>query len=546
MVLGVVFIAVVGLSWRMVSLNLVQRDFLVKENSARTVRHINIPAYRGVIKDRNGQPLAISTPVDSVWMNPQVFQPNDIELTQLAALLAMPVTQISDKIAKYPERQFLYLKRRIPPSVSDAIKELNLNGVHFQREYRRYYPTGAVAAHVVGFNNIDDKGQEGLELEYDQSLRGIPGKKQVIKDRLGQIVEEVAIISEPQQGKDLQLTIDNRIQYIAYQALSEALVKHQATSGSVVVVHAKTGEVLAMTNLPSYNPNKRPSNNNGQYRNRALTDFFEPGSTLKVFTLLNALASGKYHRDSEIDTRPGYLVLNGRTIRDDHYLGVITLQEALQKSSNVGMARVTLSLPQQSLWTLLNLMGFGQSTGIRFPGETAGQLPKKSKWRDIELATLSYGYGVAVTVAQLARAYAAIASGGQLRPLTLVKSSDDPVETIVDPNLTHEMLALMETVVQPNARGKRAQIKGFRVAGKTGTAFLLGPEGYEKDRYVASFVGVAPASDPELVVAVVVFDPKAQGYYGSQVAAPVFAKVMAGGLRFLNITPDRVSSDTKI
>lgn len=532
-------LGVLGLIWRIVDLGVVKHNFLQKQSDARSVRIIKIAAHRGMILDRNGQPLAVSIPVDSVWINPQIFNATSKQLFSLAALLKIPYADLKAKIHANSGRYFLYLKRRQPPEVTTQIKDLEIPGVFFQREYRRYYPEAEVTSHVLGFTNINDDGQEGLELAYNSWLDGIPGEQRVLKDRVGHIVAVLDNISKPKKGSDLLLSIDERIQYLAYRELKKAVLKYHAESGSVVVLDVKTGEVLAMVNQPAYNPNTPNRIDNGSYRNRAVTDVFEPGSTMKTFSIVNALESGKYTPNTKIDTNPGWFVVDGHTINDEHINhGVLTVTGVLQKSSNVGVAKMTLSLLPNSLWQVFKDFGFGERTSSGFPGEAAGALVPHTIWKPIILANLSFGYGISVTPLQLARAYAIIASGGIKYPVTFIKQNQQPQGTrIVSKKIAREMVEMLHTVAEFGGTGTKAQVLGYKVAGKTGTAYIAGPHGYNKKNYIADFVGMAPVDNPRLVVAVIVRKPQGQ-HFGGLVAAPVFAHVMGGALRTLDVSPD--------
>jgi len=532
------FFALIG---RLVDLTMINRAFLVKQGQLRTLRTVEIPAYRGMISDRNNQPLAISTPVDSVWVNPTQFHPTLEQLNQLAGLLQLTVQDLQQPINAQPTRTFIYLKRGNPPDVSDKIAALKIPGVFLQREYKRYYPEAEVTAHLLGLTNVDDHGQEGLELAYDQSLAGKPGKKQVIKDRLGNIISEVALLKKPEQGHPLTLSIDKRIQYAAYQALKAAVDEYQAEGGSIVVLDARTSEVLAMVNQPSYNPNNRPGQHDGRYRNRAVTDTFEPGSTIKTFTIALALASGRYTPQTIIDTRPGWMTVGGYRITDDDNFGVINVGEVLAKSSNIGATKIMMSLSPEAHWNLLHQAGFGELTGSHFPGEVAGRLPKAQVWRPSEVATLAYGYGLSVNALQLAHAYTIFANGGVLRPLSLLKISQAPAGApVLSPDIARTMLTLLENDVQAGDHhtGVRAQIPGYRVGGKTGTSYIAGAHGYDRHNYNSSFVGIAPLSNPRLVIAVVIRQPHGR-HTAAVVSAPVFAQVMSDSLRILEIRPDQ-------
>ena len=529
-------IAVAGLLWRLIDLNILNRSFLLKQSKARILRVVNIPAYRGMITDRLGVPLAISTPVDSVWVNPQLFQATSSQFAALSYFLHLPISFIKKRIRRAMTRQFVYLKRGNSPYIAKKIHQLNIRGIFFQREYRRYYPEGGVTAHVVGLTNIDDRGQEGLELAYNQWLSGKPGKMKVIKDRLGQIVANIALMQQPVQGHDLTLTLDHRIQYLAYQDLKETVSTYHAKSGSAVVLDVKSGEILAMVNQPSYNPNNRPSSHDGRYRNRAVTDMFEPGSVIKAFTIALALESGKYTPDTKIDTNPGWMKISGYRISDDGLnFGVISLTQLLQHSSNIAAAKILLSLKPQHYYSLLSALGFGQRTNSSFPGESSGALTPHDTWVPSVVATLGYGYGMAVTTIQLAQAYAILGSGGIKKPVTFLKSDHSSTDIRILPKkVAKTIIGMLETVVQKGGTGMRAAVYGYCVAGKTGTAYIAGPKGYNKHHYMSSFVGIAPVNNPKLVVAVVICEPQDE-HFGGLVAAPLFSKIMSEALRLLDI-----------
>lgn len=533
--------ALAGIFWRLIDLGVIKRSFLLKQSKARILRTINIPAHRGMITDRDGKPLAISAPVQSIWVNPKIFDASEQQLEQLSHLLKIPSIMIQQHIATMKHHDFVYLKRRISPELADKVKQLEIQGVFSQKEYRRYYPDGEISAHVVGLTNVDDQGQEGLELAYNRWLRGEPGKKEVLKDRMGHVVAEIALIKPPLRGRDLTLSIDRRIQYLAFEALKSAVQKFHAQSGSIVVLDVRTGEVLAMVNQPSYNPNNRPKIHDGRFRNRAVTDLFEPGSTIKPFNIALALESGKYTPDSKINTNPGWMVIGGYKIRDDGLnYGLIDLTEVLKKSSNIGAAKIMLSLEPQEYWALLHTMGFGHRTQSGFPGEAAGTLEHRRVWYPSVIATLAYGYGIAVTTLQLAHAYSILANGGISVPVSFVKVSDPPLgKHVVRSDVADEVLQMLDAVVEKGGTGRRAKINGYHVAGKTGTAYIATSNGYDRHRYMSSFVGIAPVTHPRFVVAVVIRDPKGQ-HFGALVAAPVFAKVMEGTLRVYDVAPDNL------
>ena len=530
---------VAGLLWRLVDLNIFNRSFLLRKSKARVLRIIDIPAYRGMITDRLGILLAISTPVDSVWISPKLFRATPIQLKKLAHLLHLSSELIKQRAKKMRNHQFVYLKRGNPLFLETEIRALNIHGIFFQREYKRYYPEGETTAHIIGLTNIDDQGQEGLELAYNRWLGGIPGKVEVLKDRLGHVIANIAVLKKPVQGHNLTLSIDHRIQYLAYYALKETVSTNHAESGSVVVLDIRTGEILAMVNQPGYDPNNRSSNYKDQYRNRAVTDMFEPGSVIKPFTIAFALESNRYNPDTKIDTNPGWMKVGGYCIHDDSNYGIVTLTKLLQKSSNIAAAKILLSLTPKNYYTLLHSFGFGQRTTSRFPGESNGALIPYQIWVPSVVATLAYGYGIAVTTLQLAQGYAVLATGGVSKPVTLIKLDRFPQGVRVFPeDIARTVIRMLQTVVQKGGTGTHAQVCGYHVAGKTGTAYIAaGPNGYFKHRYAASFVGIAPANNPRLVIAAVIHDPKNQ-HFGGTVAAPLFSKIMSGSLRILNISPD--------
>lgn len=541
LVLALLALAAAVLVWRAVDLHIVHKEFLRDQGAARYLRVVTLPAHRGMITDRNGEPLAVSTPVESVWANPRELATARADWPRLAALLDLDTTRLADYLAARLEREFVYLKRRIDPDLAARVMALNVPGVALTREYRRYYPEGEVTAHVLGITGVDDNGQEGIELAYDDWLHGVPGAKRVIKDRLGHIVQDVESLRIPRPGRELRLSIDRRIQYLAYRELKSAVLEHQAEAGSVVVMDATTGEVLAMVNLPAYNPNRPSEAHNGRTRNRAVTDLFEPGSTVKPFTVAAALESGQYRPDTMIDTAPGLFRVGSREIHDVHDYGRIDVATVIQKSSNVGAAKIALSLPAKSLWQTFSHAGFGAVTGSGFPGEAGGVLTYYPHWHEVDRAALAFGYGISVTTLQLAEAYAAIANGGQLHPASFLPLKT-PVNssTVMQAETAATLRAMLERVTNEGGTGLLARVAGYRVAGKTGTVRKLGAEGYSSERYLALFAGFAPANHPRLVMAVMINEPGGTQYYGGQVAAPVFAHVMAGALRLLNVAPDDI------
>ena len=513
-------------------------DFLQQKGESRYARVIELSATRGRIVDRNNEQLAISTPVESVAASPADVEMTADQVKRLARLLELDAAELSRKLAD-TRREFVYLKRQLPPEDAAKVVALGVPGVFLQREYRRYYPAGEVTAHLIGFTDVDGKGQEALELAFETQLAGQPGSRSVIKDRLGQIVEDVESIRAPQNGQTLRLSIDARIQYLAYRELKNAVAAHRARAGGIVVLDATTGEVLAMANVPSFNPNNRGKLDPKRTRNRAVTDLFEPGSTLKPFTAAAALEAGTVRPESVIQTAPGELTIGNRTIHDAHPQGAITVAQVIQKSSNVGAAKMALALKPETLWGLFNQVGFGVPPRSGFPGEVSGRLRAAASWRPIEQATMSYGHGISVSLLQLARAYMIFATDGELRPATLVKR-EAPAESVqvISPATAQAVRHMLEMAVQPGGTAPRAQVIGYRVAGKTGTARKIEGRGYATDKHVSSFVGFAPASRPRLVVAVMIDEPRAGQYYGGAVAAPVFSSVTAGALRLLAVAPD--------
>ncbi len=532
-------LASVGLVARAIDLQVVRKKFLQEQGDARFLREVPIPVSRGTIFDRNGEPLAVSTPVESLWANPQVLLQHADRIAQLAKALGADPAELQRRLEQRDDREFVYLKRQMSPEAADAVLAMGIPGVNRQREYRRYYPSGEVSAHVIGFTNIDDRGQEGLELAFDGWLAGKPGLKRVIRDRLGHVVENVDLLKEPHPGRDLTLTIDRRIQYLAYRELAEAVLAHQASSGSMVVLDARTGEILAMVNQPSYNPNNVNGSNAAQRRNRAVTDVFEPGSVMKAFTISAALESGQWTPTSPIDTSPGYYTLAGHEIQDVEDHGKIDVTQVITYSSNVGASKIAITLPKGELYDVDRRFGFGTSTGSGFPGEASGLLPDGGHWSQIRTATIAYGYGLNVTALQLAQGYAAIADGGVLHTPTFVKGEDSRGNAVIDPAIARAVIRMLETVVSPQGTALKAAIPNYTVAGKTGTAHIAAAGGYE-NQYESVFVGMVPATDPRLVGVVVIRDPTKGGYYGGIVSAPVFSAVMDGALRLLDVPPDNV------
>lgn len=545
-ILVVLAVVAAALIWRAIDLQLSHGEFLQTQGDARHLRVVTTPPHRGKLLDRNGEPLAISTPVDSVWVDPSKLEPVTTGLESLAEILELDVERLRRVFAERSGREFVYLKRHVGPSVAARVRSLEIPGVNLQREYRRYYPLGEAAAHVVGFTDVDDVGQEGLELALEERLRGQPGAARVLRDRLGRVVENVERIRSPRDGQDVLLSLDGRIQFLAYRSLLLAVKKHSARAGAAVVLDANNGEVLAMVNQPSYNPNVRTDRVGDRIRNRAVTDLFEPGSTIKPFTVAAALESGRFEVGSTIDTRPGFFKVGRHTVRDLRDYGIIDLPTIIRKSSNVGASKIALDLPPRGLWETFSRLGFGATTDSGFPGEAQGTFNHFSQWREIERATLAFGYGVSVTALRLAQSYAVIANGGFLSPVSFERvQSADQWERVLAPETARQVRHMLEAVVGPGGTGLRARVSGYRVGGKTGTVRKSGIGGYTEDRYVALFAGVAPMSNPRVVVVVVIDEPSGEHYYGGRVAAPVFSEIAGGTLRILGAAPDDHSVVTR-
>ena len=535
--LGLVLAGFAVMLGRSVYLQSLHKSFLQQKGEARYARSLVLSAHRGMITDRNGEQLAISTPVESIWANPSDVEINETERQLLAKLLQLSNKDLSKKLTN-EAREFVYLKRRISPQVADQIMAMQIPGIFMQHEYRRYYPQGEVTAHLVGFTGDNDIGLEGFELARNSWLSGKTGSRRVIKDRQGHIIEDTEAIKVPQDGHDLVLSIDSKIQYLAYRELAKSVTENKAKAGSIVVLDAKTGEVLAMASVPSYNPNN-PLNMAGKSRNRSVVDMFEPGSTMKPVTVSAALETGNYTPDTKIQTAPGTLTIGPNTIHDSHPQGVLTVSQVIQKSSNVGAAKIALTLDKQYLWNTFNSLGLGRMENIGFPGEASGQVRPYKTWRPIEQATMSFGHGISVTLLQLARLYTVFANDGELRPISMLKVEEPPVGVqVFSATTAHNVKDMLELVVLPGGTAIKAQVLGYRVAGKTGTAHKLGPHGYEEDKYVGSFVGMAPASNPRFITAVMIDEPNNGQYYGGAVAAPVFSNVMAGILRMFAVPQD--------
>jgi cell division protein FtsI (penicillin-binding protein 3) len=543
LVLLVLFGLLAGLIGRALYLQIVEQDFLADQGVQRQIRTIETPAYRGTILDRFGTPLAISTPVDSIWVNPAEILQNLTALKQVTDKLDLNYRDTVTMLKQRADREFVYLKRQQEPEFAQAVVA-GIEGVYLQREYHRYYPAGEVVSHLVGFTDIDDRGQEGLELAYQDWLSAQTGQRRVIRNRRGEVIEELAQVKPAEAGRDIHTSIDMRLQYIAYRSLARAIKYHAAKSGSAVLLDARSGEILAIVNQPSYNPNRRHSKVSGQMRNRALTDVFEPGSTIKPFTLAAAIDRGRYHVDSRIDTSPGHWMVSGHAVKDVRNYGVLSLADILRRSSNVGASRIAMSMHRQELWDSFRNYGFGDPTGVSFPGESSGYFRHHSQWQPLDHAIMGFGYGMSVSITQLARAYAVIANEGRLLDLSLIRKQAETVpgnqisRHVMKASTARQVIRMMTEVVGPKGTAQRAAIPGYQVAGKTGTARKSVDGGYRKDDYVAVFAGIAPASNPRLVMAVMIDEPTQNGYYGGVVAAPVFRDVMSNALRILDIAPD--------
>ena len=542
-VVGIVFAVAAIMLWRAVDLHVLNKDFLQSQGNARYMRTMPVAAHRGVITDRHGDPLAVSTPVDSVWINPAEFLTERSSWNQLIKLLSLKTGKVERLVLQRAKREFVYLKRHIRPELAEKVAALNIAGVYLQREYHRYYPTGEVAAHVLGFTDIDDAGQEGLELAYNDWLRGKTGRKMVIKDRLGRTIKHVESIRAAEPGKDLALSIDRRLQYLTYRELKRAVQQYKAKSGSAVILDTKTGEVLAMVNQPSYNPNNRRKLKSSHLRNRAVTDVFEPGSTIKPFTVAAALESGKFKASSVVNTSPGYFRIGKYVVQDVRNYGRINLSTIMAKSSNVGASKLALGISAKNLTDVHSRVGFGFSTGSGFPGEVGGIINLPTEKQLVERATLAYGYGLSVTPLQLARAYAAIANDGMMPATSFIRVDKvEHEERVLPKKYAIQIREMLEAVVSNKGTGSLAAVSGYRISGKTGTVKKASAGGYTDDSYVATFAGMAPASNPRLAMVVTINEPQGTVYYGGRVAAPVFSKVMSGALRLMDIAPDDITN----
>ena len=525
---------------RAIDLQVFNKQFLKEEGDKRQVDDVTVSAYRGMIKDRNGEPLAISTPVESVGINPRELKfLKDEQLMQIEKLLSLPAGKIKELVKQYAQRQFIYIAHRVNPQISEQVKALKLDGVYFEREFKRFYPAGAVSAHLVGFTDFEDVGQEGMEYLYEAQLKGSEGSKRVIRDGQRRIIEDIENIKEPISGKNIELSIDQRIQYLAYRELQLAVSLNKAKSGALVVLDAKNGEILAAVNQPSFNPNTKSSLTEGSHRNRALTDIFEPGSTVKPFVVAAALDGGYVSPTSMFVTNGTYQV--GRnTVKDVHNYGTLDLTHVIKKSSNIGVSMMSLKMPPKYLWSIYHKLGFGVSAGSGFPGEANGTIRDYKKWNDFDRAIMSFGYGFNSSALQLARAYTALADDGILHSVSLLKREEDdhPVR-VFSAKTAKSVRQMMETVLMKDGTAYEARVDGYTAAGKTGTVKKASAGGYTEKNYFAVFAGMAPATDPRLIIVVMIDEPSAGQYYGGLVSAPVFSKVMAGALRILDVAPDQ-------
>lgn len=533
-----------------VKLQVLDKEFLQRHGDARSVRHMSIPAHRGLITDRNGEPLAVSTPVTSLWANGRELQAGKAKWAALAQALGQEPKAFAQKLEQNANREYLYLVRGLTPEKGQSVLDLKVPGVYSTEEFRRFYPAGEVAAHIVGFTDIDDKGREGVELAFNDWLAGVPGTRQVIKDRRGSLIRDVQVLNNAKAGRAMSLSIDLRLQYLAHRELRNALIEFGAKAGSLVMVDVKTGEILAMVNHPTYNPNNRRNLDPAAMRNRAMIDVFEPGSTVKPFTISAALASGRWKPTDRVEVYPGTLRIGRYTIRDvSRSDAVLDLPGILIKSSNVGVSKIAFDIGAESIYSVMQQVGFGQDTGLGFPGERVGNLPNHRKWPQAETATLAYGYGLSVTAVQLAHAYAVLGNQGRSVPLSMIRVDAAPAATQVLPEAVATSVAqMLQQVTEAPGGAHRAQVPGYHVSGKSGTArkATVGTKGYTENAYRSLFAGFGPSSDPRIAMAVVIDEPSKGGYYGGLISAPVFGKVMAGALRLMNVTPDNLPAEPQV
>ena len=546
-IVGVLCVMLVLLVWRVLSLQILDLEhgyeFLQGQGAKRSLRTAEIPAYRGVITDRRGEPLAVSTPVVSIWANPQLLKDSS-RLGELAQALDMELPALQEKLSRYEGKQFMYLLRHQIPAHARTILDKKIPGVFSEREYRRFYPAGEVAAQLVGFTNVDGQGIAGLELTYNEWLEGRPGKKKYIKDLHGEMVRDIGVLQPAESGKDLRLSIDLRLQYVQHRELQRAVTALGAESGSVVTLDSHTGEVLAMVNYPVYNPNGQKSGGAAAMRNRAVTDVYEPGSTMKTLTMVAALESGRYTPETIIDTSPGRIRVGPKVYPDPRNYGPISMTRVLQKSSQVGVTKIALELGHEPIWEVFQRFGIGQPPGTGFPGESAGSLPNRPRWYATEKVSLAFGYGITATPLQLASAYSVFANGGVQQPVSLLALEGEiPAgKRIIDEQTAAKLVSMLHAVTNEDGTARKARVPGYQVGGKTGTVHKVGPAGYEKNKYVALFAGVAPIDNPRIVSVVVINDPKGALYGGGAVAAPVFSEITAASLRLLNVPPSDIST----
>ena len=545
LMLGLLALMVGAIAWRIIDLQVVDRDFLIGEGNARSLRHIPIPAHRGLITDRNGEPLAVSTPVTTLWANAKELQVAKDKWPELAAALGQDPKALSERLEAQANKEFIYLVRGLTPEQGQQVLDLKVPGVYGIEEFRRFYPAGETTAHMVGFTDIDDHGREGVELAYDEWLAGVPGKRQVIKDRRGRLIKDVQVTKNAKAGKPLALSIDLRLQYLANRELRNAIIENGAKAGSLVIMDVKTGEILAMVNQPTYNPNNRRNLQPAMMRNRAMIDVFEPGSTMKAISMSAALETGRWKPSDKVEVYPGTLQLGKYTIRDVSRTEgpVLDLTGILINSSNVGMSKVAFDIGGETIYHLAQKIGLGQPTGLDFPGERVGNLPNYRDWKKAETATLSYGYGLSVTAIQLAHAFSVLANNGRMVPLSLIHVDEAPKATQVIPEtVAKTMQGMLQQVIEAPRGVFRAQVPAYHVAGKSGTArkTSVGTKGYAENSYRSLFAGFGPMSDPRYAIVVVIDEPSKAGYFGGLVSAPVFSKVMSGTLRLMNITPDNL------
>ena len=537
-VLAILLVAAV-LIGRVTLLQLFDRPFLQSQGDARTLRHETIPAHRGMITDRNGEPLAISTPVVTLWANPQELPEDGIQQVVLARELGIGLEVLQARIGRFSEHEFMYLRRHMTPDDAQRVLDLRMPGVYSRPEYKRYYPAGEVAAQILGVTNVDDKGQEGMELAYQPYLAGHAGQRRIIQDRRGRLIRELGVVKEAQPGGELVLSIDQRLQYMAYRELRSAVLENEADGGVAIMMDVRSGEVMAMANFPSYNPNNRAGLDPQGLRNQAVVDAFEPGSVMKPLAMMSVLESGEFAPDEVVDTSPGWMRIDRFTIRDIRNYGKLDFSGILEKSSNIGMSKLALQMPDTAIWEKYSQLGLGQAPGTGFPGESAGSLPAPIRWSRSERAALSYGYGLSVSPLQLASAYTAIANKGERMSPSLLRLNDIPqgIQTVT-PSVAEQLLGLLETSVGPDTGGRRARVEGYRVAGKTGTVRKTGASGYSQTAYRSVFAGIAPVSDPRVVTVIMIDHPKAGDIYGGAVAAPVFSSITGNALRLLDVPPD--------